>query len=348
MIPLLLACLLSTQQPAAEAPAAQRAPLPADAWRDVDGIYMIINEDTVTQRQIATRRADYMREHPNIDRPNATQILQREMVLAAVGAQAGETMGIDPALIERSVREWERRVIESKGGVADYSKFLAEKGLTAEEMREQTRRTVLREVWEDSRTGKGPNQNQRVIADRYVRPGYIRMNYTQLARDPRLVAKIGGTSSQVVLQILEIDPAKVGGTSSAEVAATKMRARIATGETDFEAESGFIMSGTKYGPRDPIDESTLPGVDPALAKLVARAKDGEVLAPVPPQDKIPQWRVVRLVKRIPAVVPAFSTPGLQDKIRELLEGMLDELRLAEARGEQYAGSYIWPPEAAAH
>jgi hypothetical protein len=341
MIQLLLASLLLFQQPPQPAPA-------ADGWREVDGMYMIINQDTVTQRQITSRLQAHMADHAGEDVKAAKSALEQEICLAAIGTQAGETMGIDPLLIARSVHDWEQRIIDRQGGLDGYSKWLTKLGTTAEEMREQTRRSVLRQVWEESRTGKGPNQQQRVIADRYVRPGLLRMRYAQITHEPRYVGLIGGTPSKVVLQILEIDPAKVGGTALAEASATKIRARIATGASTFDEESGFCIAGSKTGEREPFDESALPNADPGLARLVFAAKDGDVLPLVPPQETIPEWRIVKLVRRIPAVVPEFEAPGLQTKIRGMIEDSLDDMRLSAARKQQFEGSYIWPTAPAGH
>lgn len=340
MITLLLACTLALQQ--------QQPPPAADGWYEADGMYLIINEDTVTVRQFGARLAERLSKHQGVDKQAARNDLVRELVVDTVGTQAGETMGIDPALIDRYVHERERGMIQQFGGVDAYTKALAGHGMTAEEMREENRREVLRQEWEESRTGKGMNSQQKVIADRFIRPGYLRLTYTRFSREPRLVGRIGGTPSLVVLQILEVDPAQVGGMAQAESMAAKIRARIATGVSSFDAESGFRVPGSKIDEREPLDESKLVDVDPALAKLVAAAKEGDVLPPVPPIEKTSQWRVVKLVRRTPAVLPGFSAPGLQVKIREFLEGMLDDLRLAEARSQQFAGSYIWPPEAAAH
>src|SRR6185436_4231593 len=104
-------------------------------------------------------------------------------------------------------------MIESKGGTALYAASLAQDGMTPEDMRSDIEKYVLREMWEASRTGQGPNAQQKVIVDRYVRPGTLRLRYATFARDPALVSRIGGESSQVVLQILELDPAKVGGSA---------------------------------------------------------------------------------------------------------------------------------------
>ena len=47
---------------------------------------------------------------------------------------------------------------------------------TAEERRKDYEKQLLRELWEQSRTGEGTNQQQKRIADRYVRPGTLRLS----------------------------------------------------------------------------------------------------------------------------------------------------------------------------
>lgn len=336
MIALLLATVLALQDPAPPAP-------PTGGWRDVDGVVYVINEDIVTLRGLQKQLAQYMRKNPGLDQNRARDMLSGEIVRNAVGSQAGEAMGIDAALVRRSVRDYERRVIESKGGVDQYTASLAADGTTAEEVRSDIQKYVLREMWESSRTGLGPNQQQKIIADRWIRPGTLRLTYTQIAENPALVSRIGGDSSKVVLQVLEIDPAKVGGTAQLESSAASVRARIAAGSSDFEAEFNNLgLASGSWRPAGPFDEANLGNTDPELARFVASAKPGEVLPVLRPHGEIKTWRVVRLVERIPAHVPAFKSALVQRTIRDLLQSVLDGRRLDVARKLQYESSYIWP------
>jgi hypothetical protein len=339
MIPLLLAALLAVQDPPAQ----------RGEWRDLDGILIIINEEAVTKRDFVMQRQKFMSTGTVSDPKRASLILQEEIKNAAVGSQAGEALGLDTNLIKRVVHDHERRLIEAHGGVDQYTQFLAQQGLTPDAFRTQIEKQVYRDFWESMRTGSGPNQQQKFIADRYIRPGILRLTYKQLAHDPRMVTRIQGQPATVVLQILEIDPVKVGGTAQAESEAAAIRARIASGASDFEAESGKAMTGSVSGPREPVDEGGLAEIDPQLAKLVAQAKEGDLLPPIAPHEKTPQWRIVRLVKRNPAVVPAFVAPGVQDSLRDLRQAVLDNGRLELARRQQFESSYIWvwePPAAA--
>ncbi len=332
MIPFLLASLLALQDPAP----------PQGEWKDVDGIVYVINEDIVTLRGLQRQMAKFLRENPTVDPKRARDQLSGEIVLGAVGSQAGESMGIDVNLVQRSVHDYERRMIDARGGTDQYNAYLAQIGQTAAEMRSEIEKYVLRDMWEASRTGRGPNQQQKIIADRYVRPGTLRLTYGQIARNPSLVSRIGGSSSQVVLQILELDPAKVGGTAQLESSAGAIRARIASRASDFDTESGFALSGSRSAPSEPLDEARLAETDPDLARLVARAKADEVLPVIPPHGNFKSWRIVRLVSRSPAVVPGFKSASVQKTIRDLLQDMLDKRRLDLARAQQYESSYIWP------
>jgi len=334
MIPLFLATLLACQDPAA----------PRADWRDMDGIVYVINEDRVTLLGLQKRLRQFMSENPSIDQKRARSMLRDDIVRNAVGSQAGEAMGIDPNLVKRSVRDYEKRMIDARGGVDQYSAFLTQSGQTADEVRSEIEKFVLRDMWEASRTGKGPNQQQKIIADRFVRPGTLRLTYQQFARDPRLVGRIDGSPSKVVLQVLEVDPVKVGGTANVEKAAAQIQARIASGASDFEKEvPDFALSTSKSAPTEPLDEARLMGTDPDLAQLVARAKEGEVLPALAPHGNTVYWRIVRLVRRTPAQVPALGAPGVQKKLRELLQDLLDARRLDLARKQQFESSYIWPP-----
>jgi len=334
MIPLLLATLLACQDPAA----------PKAEWRDMDGIVYVINEETVTLNGLQKRLRQFLKDNPGLDQQRARGMLRDDIVRNAVGSQAGEAMGIDPNLVRRSVRDYEKRMIDSKGGVDQYSAFLTQSGQTAEEVRSDIEKYVLRDMWEASRTGKGPNQQQKVIADRFIRPGLLRLTYQQFARDPRLVERIGGSPSKVVLQVLEVDPVKVGGTANVENSAAQIRARIASGASDFEQEvQNFALATSRSAETEPLDEGVLAGTDPELAQLVARAKEGEVLAALAPHGKTLYWRVVRLVRRTPAQVPELGARGVQKNLRDLLQSLLDGRRLDLARKQQFETSYIWPP-----
>jgi hypothetical protein len=207
---------------------------------------------------------------------------------------------------------------------------------------------VQRDMWEDSRTGKGPNQQQMIIADRFVRPGMLRLTYRQVAQNPRAVSMIGGSSSRVVLQILQVDPVKVGGTAQTESAALAMRGRIASGSTDFESESGYALPTSTSEPTELLEEAGLTETDPQLARLLASAREGEVLPALPPHDNMLYWRVVRLVKRVPPEVPGFKAARVQKTLRGMVEGALDGRRLGTARQQQLESSYIWPPTADGH
>jgi hypothetical protein len=331
MIPLLLAALLAVQDP----------PAPRAEWRDLDGILIIINEEAITKRDFVEQRRRYMTEGGISDPKRASEMLQMQIKNAAVGSQAGEALGLDSTMVKRIVHDHERRLIESKGGVEQYTQFLAQQGLTADGFRAQIEKQVYRDFWESMRTGNGPNQQQKFVADRYIRPGILRLTYKQIVHDPRALARIQGQPATVVLQILEVDPVKVGGTAQAEAEAAAIRARIASGASDFESESGKAMAGSISGPREPVDEGVLAEIDAPLAKLVAQAKEGDLLAPIAPREKTPQWRIVRLVKRNPAVIPAFVAPGVQDTLRDLRQAVLDNGRLELARRQQFESSYIW-------
>jgi len=297
-----------------------------------------------------TLRQRFAANNPNVDPARADRVLQDEIKNNAVGSQAGEAMGIDAKLIKLAVRDHERRLIDFYGGVDQYTTILQQRHQTAEEFRDEVEKQVLREKWEDSRTGKGPNQAQAIIADRFVRPGELRLTYSELAHNPRSVALIGGSSSKIVLQILEVDPVKAGGTAEVETEARRIREDIAAGRSDFERESKHALSTSKSGPTEPLDEASLAETDPRLARLVAGARDEEVLPVLPPQDSTLYWRVVRLVKRIPAEVPDFKAAGLQKTVRTLIEESLDTRRLDTARQQQFESSYIWvwPPALAGH
>lgn len=329
--------------------AAFQAPSPAAGQEQraalLDRVVFIVNEDIVTQRGYQRELQAIYRDSPpqtEEDRRRANAQLQQRLLEQFTGHQAGETLGYDPQMITRYVRDYEERFIERLGGVDRMAEYMAQRQITIQDLRAELRMRVYRDLWEDSITGSGVSSKNRVTVDRWLRPGLLRLQH-DLALSTRGGAEaLGGTPQRVVLRILEVDPLRVGGVGAAGQAAARIRERIANGE-DFETlVREYAVDGTPLGNREALDEQGIEAQDPTLGRALRGTAEGTLLPPIPPANANGRWRIVRLERRIAASVPPFLDRSLQASLRRNISENLDLQRLARARAEQYAGSYIWP------
>jgi len=341
-LPLLIGLFL--QQGSAAPQGGQEIPL--------DRVVFIVNEDIITQRSYQRQLQGIFQQMPpqtEDDRRRAHSLLQQRLLEQFIGQQGGETLGYDPAMIERYVRDYEERFIKQLGGIDAMAQYMADRSMSLADLRQDLRTSVYRDLWEESVTGKGVAAKNRLVVDRWVRPGLLKLQHDLAVATPGGAEALGGTPARVALQILEIDPARVGGAAAAPEAARNLLVRLKQGEDIEELGRQFALEGSRLAVREPLEEQALEAVDPTLGKSVRSAREGEWLPPIPPASPGGSWRLVRVAQRTPGQLPPFETRALQVRLRETIRENLDAQRLARARAEQYSGSYIWPkaPESAA-
>src|SRR5205814_1458396 len=99
----------SSAKPAAATSAATTAAAQPDAraraaaWRPIDRIAMVVNEDMFTS-QMMQRDLNNFRVPPK-EQANVLMQMQRERVTRFLEVQAGQDMGLDPALVKRQVTD---------------------------------------------------------------------------------------------------------------------------------------------------------------------------------------------------------------------------------------------------
>lgn len=311
----------------------------------LDRVVFIVNEDIVTQRGYQRQLQTILQQSPpqtEDDRRRINALLQQRLLEQFAGQQGGETLGYDPTFVERYVRDYEKRFIEQIGGLDAMAQYMADRNLSLADLRSELRTNVYRDLWEESVTGRGVAAKNRLTVDRWVRPGLIGLQHELAVATPGGAEALGGTPARVVLQILEIEPSRVGGASAVSQAAQNILKRIRAGEDAEELGRQFAAEGTLLGARPALEEQALESVDPVLGRAVRAGREGDWLSPISPASGSGRWRLVRIVQRTPASLPPFSDRRLQVRLREAIQDSLDQQRLLKARSEQYAGSFIWP------
>ncbi len=265
----------------------------------------------------------------------------------ALQVQAGQDMGLDPAQVDRQVRDWITRLKEKKGS-AEFAGGLKESGLTLFEFQDMQRDELLAMFWDNYITGNGSVGAARQSRDRFVRPGYLQYAFRECLKHQELLPVIGGHEQSVVLQLLHVDPKSSGGLDPSRTLAEDLRRRIADGEDMGDLVEKYDASHDskqKRGIIDPLRESSLLQADPALGAFVAEAKPGDVSQVQEHKSKgLTYWRIVRLVERSPAVVPDLASTEVQKKLDKRVKEDLEGWRREQAFKLLYRTSYVWPAE----
>ena len=172
--------------------------------------------------------------------------------------------------------------------------------------------------------------------------------YRQCLEHPELLEVVGGSPPSVVLQNLFIDSDAAGGAEAGESLAEDLRRRIVEGEDMGDIVLNYDASNTnkqKRGLSEPLLESRLEEVDPAVGAFVAEAQPGDVSELIRFMSKEKEhWRIVRLVERRAAVVPSLDSTEVQKKLSERIRSDLSDWRRSEGIRKLVRASYIWPPE----
>ena len=324
-----------------------------EGWRDLDIVLQIVNEDMLTSRTLIREMARWNRTRPITnasERAEAEQMIRRESIKESLRVQAGEDLGVDPAQLDRQVKDWLRRMQERLQGSAGMSNYLADRDRTLYEEQEYTRNALHALLWDNHVTGQGSTgEGARPTRDTYVRPGFLTYTYRQCVEHPELLEVVGGNAPSVVLQVLFVDPQAAGGEEAGEKLAEDLRARIVAGEDMGELVENYDASNTnkqKRGLSEPLLESRLMEVDPPVGAFVAESQPGDVsgLIPFQSKDKKAYWRIVRFVERRDAVIPPLDSIEVQTKLTARIREDLSEWRRAEGLGKLVRAAYIWPPE----
>ncbi len=330
--------------PANDDPPASGASAAADQ-KVYDEVVQIVNENMLTKRTFI--RAMYFESQGHgfaneREQMKSQQKVQANTVKTALRVQAGQDMGLDPAQVDREARNW----IESRRELLGHDAFaemLKKSSMTLYEYQEFIRDRLYSEFWENHVTGSGPvGQGERQSRDRFLRPGYVLFRYREFVKHPEALQRIGGRDQSVVLQQLILDPKEFGGVEGARTMAADLRRRILDGWDMSELVDRYAALKTNHGIADPLPEA-LVATDPGLAGFVSDAKPGDLSEVLEFTNKGRTGvRIVRLVDRLPALVPEISSIDVQKKLDKDLKTELSEWRKDQAYRVLYRSSYVWP------
>lgn len=344
MSALLASLLCLATQDAAPAPAGRQQSAPLERRLPFDGVALTVNQSVLTRRGLGRDMLRWRRDNPESSEAQmrAAEVeLLRARVKELVRVQAGEDMGLPEEAVQVRVRDAMDRIQKRQNGWVGMSRFLQSREMTTAEIKVALRGQMLGELWEDSITGKGPAQGQRVVADRHVRPGRLKLLYERALETEEGLALLGGAPERVKLQQIVLDPARVGGVEAARALGEELAAKIAAG-----ADFGALVAEHSAAPSNQgigeYETARLSRVEPTLAPFVARAKADETSAPIPgPRGVV---RIVKLLERVERRAPDFASLATQDTLRKREEERLDAQRLAQGYQIRMEGSWIWPSE----
>jgi len=351
------------EPPAGQAPVPQEpapvvetdpAPTPAieapdEGWRNLDEVIQIVNEDMLTSRALLREMYFENRRKPFANEEEVRRKereLHVERVKEALQVQAGQDMGLDPAEIDRRVKDILEREMARRSSVG-LSADLKERSMTLVEFQEGLKDRLYATFWDNYVTGNGSLGAARQSRDVYVRPGYLRYCYRRCLENRELLPVIGGREQTVVLQQIFIDPQANGGPEMARSLAEDLRARIVAGEDmgDLVERYDSRKDKQKRGITEPLLESSVQRLDPAVGAFLGTAQPGDLSKVLEFKGKSHNvWRIVSLVERTPAVVPELSSIEVQKKLLKRAGEDIENWRREQGFKDLFRASYVWPPE----
>lgn len=320
-------------------------------WRTVDGIVMIVNQDIITESQLMKGLAQMQTKlgrkfQTDTERRQAQMQILGENVRKRLRIQAGAVLGVDEKLIDARVSESIEQMRKRQNGVVGLAKYLESVDVSGPDVRRLLREDIYDQIYSDGLTGEAPGPLGRVTADRYVRPGSLKLLFEQAIERPNEMEALGGSVGRVKFQQIVLDVSQNGGPEGAREVARTILARIGAGEDMGELSRQYGGARDGDGVTE-VEEARLRELFPEIAAFTSKAEPGQLSGPIEtaPRGK-PVVRIVRFVERTPAVVPDFSTAKVQDTLRERATERLEQYRLESGYAALLRASYVWPPELA--
>jgi len=349
----ILICFLATVQDGSpeRRPESVEADKPVESDKSeeqpFDHVYMIVNQDMVTARELGRELLRLNRERPVKNQMELERLksqLVDKSLLRMLAAQAGQDLGASEEIVRILVdREFER-MIRAKGGIVGATKFLQARDQTTQEYRQLLREELFAKTWEEFTTGEGPGVGARPQRDRYVRPGQLKFRYNVQIGNPEQYGRLGGKSATYSVQRLLLDPEENGGPAKTDELARMLRERIVDGDDMSELVRRYSVDKENDGMSRDLDASQMKRMFPALDAFARNARPGDVSQPMFHGSRGEFVQIVRLMDRTEAVRPELSSPEVQKALTEAVQEDLDGHRLARAYQALYAAAYVWPPE----
>jgi len=314
----------------------------------MNGVEVVVNEDVIALERMNRLLRREMRARgitTEGERDQLKSAIYLEFVRDLVTRQGGEDLGLDRKMVDRIVADWWKRRTEQEGGIRDMNEWLKERGVTATEQREEYADLVYRQQWQRVITGEDAGPGGRPVVDAYVRPSERLRRYESICRGARHLDEIGGEAPRYVLQELLIPTSNGAAVEAARATIEDLVRQVREEGEDFPtlvAEFGQ-RAGEGLSGRIPITE-----VDRRygreLALFVERAAQGDLspVLPIQREGQVAAWRVVRVNEIVPAQVPGFADPEVQERVWKLERRLRQQRLLDQALTERLRASYVWP------
>jgi len=325
------------------------APAAARPWRTVDRIEMVVNQDIITASRLDRDLKQFMRSQKLTTdteiRAAKTQILT-DRVKERLRVQAGANLGVDEKLIDARVADSLERMRERENGVVGLAKFLGSREISGADVKPLLRDDIYEQIWQDGQTGEAPGPLGRVTADRYIRPGLLRLLFDASIERPADMLALGGSVGRVRFQQVILDTRAAGGLEPTRELARAIAARIEAGEDMAEIARANGAGPNADGVTD-VEEAGLRELFPEISAFTTQAAPNQISPPIESVSRDTTFvRIVRLLDRTPAVVPDFATSAVQETLRKGAEKRSEVHRLESAYGPMLRASYVWPEELA--
>ncbi len=329
--------------------AVKDAPVAVRPWQTVDRIVMVVNQDIITSSRLERDMKQITKTRKLTSdteiRAAETQILT-DRVKERLRVQAGANLGVDEKMIDARVADSLERMRERENGMVGLAKFLGSRDISGPDVKRLLRDDIYEQIWQDGLTGEAPGPLGRVTADRYVRPGALRLLFDAAIENPADMKALGGSVGQVQFQQVVIDAAESGGIDAARALARAIAARIEAGEDMAAIARANGASANADGITD-VEEARLRELFPEIAEFTAKATPNQISPPIESVSRGKTFvRIVRFLERKAAVVPDFASAVVQETLRKGAQRRLEVHRLESAYGPMLRASYVWPEELA--
>jgi len=322
------------------------APIDDRAIEWVDRTRAVVHDLILTQSDMASIVARARHDNPEQARdPKALNDLSMKLLNERVDElleiQACRDAGFDPERIEQLVHLRVEDYVRSHGGPARTAEFLAEHGLTPNDLHDNMNERLLSMTWREMVTGESPGITGRVQRDRYVRPGQLHAVYLIACQptEARWIELLGGEPERVTLQSLVL-PVDAQGTEAAVQQAAEIREEALDGADFGQLVRTWSVIPANDGISRPNPVQDLVHLsqsrhgDDQLGRFVREAPVGEISPPLAsatdPSER-PMVFLYRMVERLPARLPEFGEEQTQTRLRKEIQRLTDDRRLATAK-----------------
>jgi hypothetical protein len=322
-----------------------QGPAPVREEKLLNGLYLIVNEEVVTQGELYRELVRRGRTITNeAERQRVFAESHRDFVRRMLMSQAGRDLGFPTDRIEAIVGDEVKEMIESSGSAMDLGQALQGERRDIEQFREERKDYYFSNLWMRSIDGSSTGVGGRFHVDRFVPPSRLHYLYERQPAD-RIFP------STVQFQEITITVDQAGSGQKARDMAVELRSRALAGEDFGELAAQHHASASvrwRKGLSEKVEIAALARARPELAPFFEGAAVGELTEPIPLRvgGELAGYQLYRLFARDRREHPEFSEAEVQDHLRKREQTAMGEWRRDVALGAKYEAAYIWPQEAA--